>query len=190
MNTLNQRTTRGEFVVLNGSTSNPVRLTSRNLSSVSRVTGTRKVIVECPGHGFTTGTVVYIGGANEAEFNTGTLTNGFGQTGAIVSQVLDENEFVILLDGDTAAATGSLSVYADIWVRQATLLGKKAAQTANAGTVYIGTLPSNGAQPYEITSNSEAFLPSGREGIGPLINLGDWFLDVATADDGLYVLYY
>lgn len=189
MNTLNQRTTRGEFVVLNGSAATPTRLTSRNVASMVRVTGTRKVIVECFDHGFDVGTVVYIGGANEAEFNTTSLTDGFDQRGAIIVAV-EGSEFTIMLDGDTASATGSISLYADIWVRQATLLGKKAAQTANSGSVWIGTDPADGAQPYEITSDSEAFLPAGREGIGPLINLGDWFLDVATPDDGLYVLYY
>lgn len=184
------RATRGEFIVTNGSTSNPVRLTSKNISSLSRVGDTRKCIVECPGHGLTTGCVAYIGGANEPEFNTTSLTDAFGVRGALVVEVLDTAEFVIMLDGTTSLATGSLSFYADIWVRQATLLGKKAAQTANAGSVYIGTIPGDGSQPYEIPSNGEAFLPAGREGVGPLINLADWYLDVTTADDGLYVLYF
>lgn len=196
MNTTLNRTFRGELLITNPSTSSPVRLTARTPSDISRDNsqgpGNRRVYVEFPTpHGYTVGSRVYIDGCDEAEFNTASLKDSFGQTGALVMEVPDDSRIVLLLEGTTNGATLTApTCYADIWIRQATLIGKKAFQTPNVSTVYIGGRSFNGQQPYEIDPNAEAFLPVGREGVGPLINLADWYLDVTTNDDGLYVLYF
>ena len=192
MNTLLHRAQRTEFVVTNPSTTAPIRLTYRGVVDMTRSGDGRRVTVECSQHGFNTGDRVYISGALEPEFNTADLTDAHGMAGALIVGVPSYDEFYIMLDGSSSAATHSpaIELYADVWVRQATLIGKSAFRTANVGDVYIGTRYPNNQQPYVITSDSEAFLPAGREAVGPMTNLGDWYLDVANANDGLYVLYF
>lgn len=196
MNTTLNRTFRGEMLITNPSTSSPVRLTARTIIDISRVTtqgsGNKRVVVEFDAaHGYSVGTRVYISGCDEAEFNTATLKDNFGQTGALVMAVPTTTTIVLLLEGSSGGATLTApECYADIWVRQATLIGKKAARTSNASTVYIGGKSVNDQQPYGIEPDAEAFLPAGREGVGPLVNLADWYLDVTTNDDGLYVFYF
>ncbi len=192
MNTTLQRAERTEFVIVNPSTTVPIRLSSRTVIDIGRLSGTKKVIVEFGAdHGLNAGDRLYISGCDEAEFNTASLTDRFGQSGKLICEVPSSSTVALMLDGSSNAATlTSVACYADIWIRQATLIGKKAYRTVNADTVYIGTRIGNDQQPYEITSNGESFLPAGREGVGPLINLADWYLDVTTADDGLYVLYF
>jgi hypothetical protein len=180
MNTVLKRSYRAEFVKTVAATGTPERLTSRSVTSIARSGTTRRCLVTITGHGFTPGAVVYFSGAAEAEFN-GTFN---------VASVIDDDTFYILIAGSTAAASGTLVCYADIWVRQATLLGKKGPRTNNAGNVYLGTKAADNLQPYELPPNAEMFLPAGREGVGPMINLADWYLDVANNDDGAYVLYF
>ena len=188
MNSYLNQTYRNEFIKTVAASGTPERLTSRAVSAINRSGTTREVIVECPGHGFVLGSRVYIGGASEPEFNTGIIRNDFGGYGATIRRIESETEFILLLDGSSSAATGGpLVLYADVWVRQATLLGKNAARTNNTGTVYIGTSPTNDAQAFPITAGAEAFLPAGRESVGPLINLADFWLDVTTNNDGVYV---
>lgn len=196
MNTTLNRTFRGDFFITNPSSSSPVRLTARTPTDIARDTsqgaGNKRVIVEFgSAHGYEVGARVYISGCDEAEFNTAALKDNFGQYGAIVMEVPDDSRIVLFLEGTTAGATLSApACYADIWIRQATLIGKKAARTVNTGTVYIGKKSNNDTQPYAIASDAEAFLPAGREGVGPLVNLADWYLDVTTNNDGLYVSYF
>lgn len=190
MNTQNSLTFRQEFVKTVASTTVPERVTARSITSITRIGGGRKCVIVCTGHGYTPGAVVYVSGANEQEFNTATIADAFSQLGARVANVIDADTFTLSLAGTTTAATGTITCYADLWIRQATLVGKKAAQTVNTGTVFIGNKSADGAQFYEIQSNNEAFLPSGREGIGPLINLADYYIDVQTNGDGLYVSYF
>lgn len=193
MNTMLSQTQRAELLKTVASSSVPERITSRSVTSITRIAGTqiggasvggRRCRVVCTAHGYSDGAVVHLSGANEDDFNT-------DADGALIT-VVDADTFDVMLDdndGDTSA-TGTLVCYADIWVRQATVLGKKAAGTVNAGNVSIGTKSADGAQPYVIAPDGEAFLPAGREGAGPRINLADWFVDVATNGDGVYVLYF
>jgi hypothetical protein len=192
MNTTLNRTERTEFLITNSDAAVPVRLSSRTIVDIARVSGTRKVQVEFDAiHGLNVGDRLYISGCDEAEFNTASLTDNHGLTGALIRNVYSTTIVELMLDGSTNGATLTAPVcYADIWVRQATLIGKKAYRTVNVGTVYIGTRSANDNQPYAIASDGEAFLPAGREANGPLVNLADWYLDVDNANDGLYVLYF
>lgn len=77
---------------------------------------------------------------------------------------------------------------------RATILGKKAARTNNTGIVYLGTVTgntnvsglTNDRQPYEITSGDVHTIidTSGRG-----LDLYDFVLDVATAGDGVVIIY-
>lgn len=183
MNTSLHKSYRAEFVKLVAAAGTPVRFTSRSVTSIARSGTTRRCLVTITDHGYTPGAIVYISGAAEAEFNTA--------AGVTVAQVVDADSFYVLLDYTSAtSATGTVVCYADIWVRQATILGKKAEQTANTGNVYIGTKAAATKQAYTIASDTEAFLPAGREAVGPLVNLADWYVDAANNGDGIYVLYF
>ncbi len=190
MNTANSITFRQEFTKTVASTAVPERVTARSITSITRQGTGRKCVVVCTDHGYTPGATVYISGANEAEFNTSTIADNFSILGARVSAVVDADTFVLTLAGTTAAATGTLVCYADIWIREATLLGKKGPQTVNASSVYIGNKSADGAQSYELVTNAEMYLPAGREGIGPIINLGEYYIDVTTNGDGIYASYF
>jgi hypothetical protein len=74
----------------------------------------------------------------------------------------------------------------DILFVSATIIGKSAARTNNTGTVYIGFSDTNDSQPLEITSGSELLVnaPSGT-----CLNLKDFYIDVATNNDGVVVNY-
>jgi len=88
-----------------------------------------------------------------------------------------------------AAASGtpvSLTTGTNIWCTRATIIGNKAARTANTGTVFIGPLAADDTQPYKIlTGEIHVFIAPP----GTSINLKDWYLDVTTNDDGLVIIY-
>lgn len=183
MNTSLHKSYRAEFVKLVAAAGTPVRFTARSVTSIARSSTTRRCLVTITNHGYTPGAIVYISGAAEAEFNTA--------DGATVVQVVGADSFYVMLDYTSAtSASGTVVCYADIWVRQATVLGKKAEQTVNVGNVYIGTKAAVGKQAYTIVSDAEASLPAGREGVGPLVNLADWYVDAANNGDGIYVFYF
>lgn len=89
----------------------------------------------------------------------------------------------------TASSSGtpvSLTTGTNVWCTRATIIGNKAARTANTGTVYIGPTSANDTQPYKIlTGEIHVFeAPPGTS-----INLADWYVDVTTNDDGLVIIY-
>lgn len=68
---------------------------------------------------------------------------------------------------------------------EVTILGKSAPRVDNVGDVYIGPTSANDTQAFKISPGGEVLIKvtSGE------INLGDWYLDVTTANDGVTVLY-
>lgn len=88
-----------------------------------------------------------------------------------------------------ASSTGTPVAWtnANTWVRKVTILGKKAARTDNAGTVYIGPTSGNDTQGFAITAGGEAVLEAAP---GSLINLADWYVDVTTNNDGVMLIYH
>ena len=72
------------------------------------------------------------------------------------------------------------------YFRTATLIGKKAARTNNAGTVYIGIGATNDTQAYPVQPGESITLtmPAGEKG-----DLNDWYIDAENAGDGLVVIY-
>jgi hypothetical protein len=71
-------------------------------------------------------------------------------------------------------------------VKKITLVGNSATRTANAGTVYVGILATDDAQPIAITSGQQIglLIPEGTS-----CNLGAIYLDVTVANDGVMVIY-
>lgn len=67
-----------------------------------------------------------------------------------------------------------------------TLLGIKAARTANAGTVYVGWTSANDSQFFPITASGEIVINAGD---GRTINLAEIYVDVLNNGDGVGVYY-
>lgn len=91
---------------------------------------------------------------------------------------------VIKLNSSTTVPvriTDSPTFFSRAW-----FIGNKAAQTANTGTVYIGDSSANSGQPLAFTTGTvrEITAPTGS-----YLDLYDFFLDVATTNDGIVVLY-
>lgn len=173
-----ERATLTKIVAASGT---PERITGRTISLLQRYGTTRKcrATTSVP-HGYTNGARVYISGAVEPEFNN--TTTGFMIT------VASATEFYFFTAGTTSAATGTVLCYADMFVRQATVLGQKAAQTDNAGDVRIGTPSADGAQSYRIPPGGEVYLNGGMPDESR-VNLGSYYVDVVTNADGVVVLY-
>lgn len=66
-----------------------------------------------------------------------------------------------------------------------TVIGNKAERTANTGTVYIGPTSTNDTQALAITSGATITLVAP---VGETIDLYNWWLDPATANDGVVLI--
>ncbi len=181
-NLFDQSYERAELIKTVFAANAPERITGRDISTITRAGTTRKVVVVTGDpHGYTNGARVYISSSGVAEFNT-------GARGALIS-VIDATSFAVFLDGTTALDnTGDGVCYADMFVRQATVVGMKAAQTNNTGNIRIGVASADGAQPYLITPGGEAYLNFGMPDESR-INLASYYIDVVNAGDGAVVLY-
>lgn len=166
---------RGEFLKTVAATGTPERLTSRSITSIVRDGTSPRCVVTITAHGFINGAVLHISGAAQPEFNV--LASVVG--------IKDANSVYVNIPGVTAAATGTLVCYADIFVTQVTVLGKKGARTANAGSIFLGINSANDAQAVEVLTNTDLTMIA----VDQAGNLANWYVDVATAGDGAYVLY-
>lgn len=75
---------------------------------------------------------------------------------------------------------------AGTYATSVTLVGNRLWQTTNTGTVYIGPNSTNGTQAISITSGqivTLSFTPA------QWVDLYEWYLDVATTNDGVCVIY-
>jgi hypothetical protein len=71
--------------------------------------------------------------------------------------------------------------------RSATFFGfNSTTRDANTGTVYIGITSGNNTQPIAITTGSYVTVEAPA---GKFFDLADWYLDVATVNDGVVVIY-
>lgn len=93
---------------------------------------------------------------------------------------------IIIVTASDSGTPVSLTTGTNVWCVRATILGKKAARTANTGEVYIGPASANNAQPFKVVSDGEVVIEAAE---GSSINLKDWYLDVTTNDDGVVIIY-
>lgn len=91
---------------------------------------------------------------------------------------------VITTNSSTSVPTALSTT--DIWFTRATVLGLKAARTANSGDVYIGPTSSNDAQPFKVLSSGEVVIQAQ---VGTKLNLKEWYLDVTIANDGVVIIW-
>ena len=87
---------------------------------------------------------------------------------------------------NTVAGTPVKLYHTNIWVTSATVVGMKAARTANTGSVYFGPTSGNDTQFHVLTTGSEAVITSGDQS---QFDLSQWYLDVVTDDDGIAVTF-
>lgn len=86
-----------------------------------------------------------------------------------------------------AAGTPEKISATSIRVRQATLIGNKAARTANTGTVYVGPGATDDTQIYSIASGEVGAVLQSPD--GGLIDLSQWYVDAENNGDGVSVIY-
>jgi hypothetical protein len=67
-----------------------------------------------------------------------------------------------------------------------TIIGNKSARVANTGTVYIGPTSTDDAQAIAVTTGQTVTITPAQ---GEFIDLYEWYLDPATANDGVVVIY-
>lgn len=72
--------------------------------------------------------------------------------------------------------------------REATLIGKNAARTNNTGTVYLGITAEDDTQFINIAPGETISLTAPEK--AGTFDFQDWYLDVDTNNDGVYVLYW
>ncbi len=72
------------------------------------------------------------------------------------------------------------------YASKVTFIGNNAARTANTGTVYVGPTSTNDTQTLAITTGQTMTIECAP---GEWIDLYEWYLDPATANDGVVVLY-
>lgn len=174
-----------QWVVTNASTTVPKRLSNFAIDSdVVSMTAldTTVTVTLTPDHGLVTGDLVELSG----EFTPA------GVIGKHKITVVSSKVFTFTLQSDPGTITYPSGSYFDLCYSfvTATMLGKNAFRTANTGTVYIGVTSVDGEQPYEIlpynsTTNAGVALLNGA-GENRRV-LSHWYMDVATANDGLVI---
>jgi len=88
----------------------------------------------------------------------------------------------------TVAAVGTPEALAAVgtYFQYASIFGKKAARTDNAGVVYLGTTSANDTQGIAIGVGSLLSIEAPPK---QKYDLGTFYLDVVTAGDGVVVVY-
>lgn len=92
-------------------------------------------------------------------------------------------QFVTL---NSATGTPVALTNAYILATKITFIGNKDNRTANTGTVWIGSLSADNTQPIPIASGTSVSVSIPQ---GSALNLSQLYLDVATANDGVLVVY-
>ena len=174
-----------QFTLTNGSTTVPKRLsiigTNDDVDIIS-YSGTTVTITLLTVHQLRTGDMVSLTGA----WNNAEVIGKFKVT------VLNTLAFTITVNkAPTAAINGAAGSCIDLLYSfaTATVLGQKAARVANTGLVWLGVTSANSDQPYQVN----VYNPTTQDGIVILgggnpehrWKLSDWYLDVATANDGV-----
>ncbi len=164
-------------VVTAASITAPVNLTTVTLSSLTAAAALATATFGAA-HGLVAGDRVIITGATPAAFN-----GAFDVYDAPSSTTVRFQCSETL----TGAATGTITAKAQLPYRVARFIGNKAARTANTGTVYLGLDSTNDAQPLAITTGATVVLEAAT---GCKLDLSDLWLDVATAADGVLILWH
>lgn len=91
-----------------------------------------------------------------------------------------------LIVTNTSTTTPVVLAVKGTFCQSATLVGNFQPQINNTGNVFVGTNPTNGMQPIQISPGATLVLKAPP---GEWIDLHDWSLGVKTANDGLTILY-
>ena len=110
------------------------------------------------------------------------------QADAIVNRLMSCEYCVPRTLSKTVAAIGTPERISltDEYFRKATIMGLKADRTANTGIIYLGVGATNDTQPFAIAAGAVIYINAP---VGSRYNWKDWWLDAATAADGVVILY-
>ena len=75
---------------------------------------------------------------------------------------------------------------ANTFFKTALIIANKAARTANTGKVWLGVTAGDGTQPIGLDAGTQRTIEAPE---GQKYDLGDWFVDVETVNDGVTVIY-
>lgn len=108
-----------------------------------------------------------------------------GLSTSAFSQAIGIGQFAVINTSTTVPKQLTNSV---VLAKRITFIGKSTHQgSGNAGTVWIGTSSVDGANCYDITSGTVHYFDPPFS--GGYIDLSTIYVDVATANDGLVVIY-
>jgi len=108
-----------------------------------------------------------------------------GYNGDYIVKVTGDTTFTYNVNVPLGEESGG-AFYVRKIIIDTTILGKKAPQVLNTGSVHLGVKSKDGTQAFECAAGGEYYLtpPEGQEW-----DLADWWLDVANAGDGLVIFY-
>lgn len=89
-------------------------------------------------------------------------------------------------NSDTAVPVRLTTVRGQSFFKSATFYGRRDARTDNTGTVYLGTSSTNSTQAISIAAGDYVVINAPT---GSYFDLYDFYMDVATANDGVVVIY-
>jgi hypothetical protein len=92
----------------------------------------------------------------------------------------------VLIKTVTSITVPELISATDIFFRKATIIGNKSARVGNTGIVYIGVAGTNDVQAFAIASGAVAYLNAP---VGCRMSFKDFWIDAATAADGVVIMY-
>jgi hypothetical protein len=161
----------------NSSATVPIRLSHHIVSSYVSF-GRKGRITVAAIHDLIVGDEVVVGGADQTEGN-----------GTFVITALPSStsfDFLLLSDASVATFTGAITAFANLWFRKAFFYGRTSIRSNNVGDVFLGPTAGNDFQPITIGAGA---LFVHEAAVGSRENLANWWLDVATATDGIMMLW-
>lgn len=167
-----------QWLVTNSSTTAPARLTGFSVSSLTR-NDTTATVTTAAAHNLQTGDYVTLAGADQAQF-VGTFRVESVPSGTTFT-------FAPTTGATVTTATGTITGYGLVYYRRADFLGNKSWQTVNTGDIYLGVSSTNAEQPVLVSSGGSAYEEAAP---GAKLGLHDLYLDVATANDGVVVVFH
>ena len=87
----------------------------------------------------------------------------------------------------TSSGTPEAIAADNTFFRHATIIAKKAARTANTGTIYLGVTSTNDDQSIDMEPGDIWRIVAP---VGSKLDLNDFYVDVTTNGDGVVVIYY
>lgn len=90
-----------------------------------------------------------------------------------------------IITTNTSATVPVVLAPAGTYASKITIIAGRSARVANTGTVYIGPTSANDTQSVAVTAGQTVTITAPA---GEWIDLNEWYLDVATVNDGVIII--